>query len=265
MCQTIPQFLSVARLTTAFHALGVLAYGDYSDLPAVPVVSFSGWHTRVRDISPFAAALRPQGGGDYPEAAKTAVVELLKVVSRPTVVVWYADAPPHARSPLEGNGVSEQRALGGGDDFDWVKLCRRLADARVTVCPVVSGMAGHGERYFAVAAALTGGACVLVPDTQAPTITRATISLMVSLEESGGRPICSFSSPPPPSSLSWVPSTTPAPRPASPLRLMAVARSRRLPPRPPPRASSPAPAGAPPGLSRSSAGRRSASRRCPPS
>lgn len=33
--------------------------------------------------------------GDAPEAAKTAIVELLKHVDKPTVVIWYADAPPH--------------------------------------------------------------------------------------------------------------------------------------------------------------------------
>jgi hypothetical protein len=178
--QTIPQFLSVARLTAAFHRLGVLAYGDYSELPAVPVTSFSGWHTRVKDIFPFAAHLEAAGGGDFPEAAKTAACAVLKNVERQTVVLWYTDAPPHARSPLAGNGTAELREL-GSDNFDWVRLCRRLAAAHVTVYPIISDvhMAQLNSRWYTFIAAATGGTCIIVRDTAASTITRTTINVLV--------------------------------------------------------------------------------------
>jgi len=64
-----------------FRSVGVVAYGDYATDPAArPPVSFSGWHTRVRDILPFTTAtLQVEGTGLNPDAAKTAIVEVLKV------------------------------------------------------------------------------------------------------------------------------------------------------------------------------------------
>lgn len=36
-----------------------------------------------------------QGGGDHPEAVKTALAELTEEVSRETVCILLTDAPPH--------------------------------------------------------------------------------------------------------------------------------------------------------------------------
>jgi hypothetical protein len=101
-------------------------YYDYCDPKAV---TWSGWGTSYKDLSKYVTALAPSGGGEFPvllcaskkrstrcqellnilngcvhcagdapEAAKTAIWELLKHVDKPTVVIWYADAPPHHKT-----------------------------------------------------------------------------------------------------------------------------------------------------------------------
>lgn len=97
-----------------------------------------------------------------------------QVVTRKTIVLWFAAAHPNARPASD-----ESKAL-GPDACDWVALCRRLAAAHVTVYPVLSSDAtGAALRAFTFAAAVTGGACVVTPDASTSSTTRTTINLLV--------------------------------------------------------------------------------------
>lgn len=193
--KTIPSVLGVARLATVFRSVGVVAYGDYAtDSAARPPVSFSGWHTRVRDILPFTTTtLQVEGTGHNPDAAKSAIVEVLKlgrplcaglggdhtppllqVVTRPTVVLWFAAAPPHIRP-----SSPELAALGAGS-YDWVALSRRLAAARVSLYAIMSNAAPTSTlRFFTFATTATGGACIVAPDTSTVSTTRTAINVLV--------------------------------------------------------------------------------------
>jgi hypothetical protein len=100
---------------------------------------------------------------------------LCQIVTRKTVVLWFAAAPPNVRPASD-----ESKALSSPDAYDWVHLCRNLAAARVTVYPVMSSDATSATlRVFAFAAAMTGGACVVTPDTSTASTTRTTINLLV--------------------------------------------------------------------------------------
>lgn len=176
---TLPQYLNIAHLTGAFSRIGVLAYQDYSDKYET---RWSGWYTSLRDLSKFADGLRPAGGGDAPEAAKTAIVELLRHVENPTIVIWYADAPPHHktnRASYSNQGL-ELRKLGEAN-WDWVGLCGRLATAGVRVFPIINTQDFKTASFYMWMAKQTGGQALLTNQTNAHTISSITINLILAL------------------------------------------------------------------------------------
>ena len=127
---SIPEILALAKLSGAFSRLGVLAYRDYSD---TEVVIWSGWNTP--NLPEFVRNLEPSGGGDFPEAAKTALIRALQAVDKEsqTLILWYADAPPHHFSVQSyKNDVTEANAYPEGAT-DWVKLCRMAKRRNCTV------------------------------------------------------------------------------------------------------------------------------------
>ena len=84
------------------------------------VVNWSGWvegdgGSGGGDILvEWAKGLTAEGGGDYPEAAKTALKFLVGLVSsaasppgRETLVLWYTDSPPHHRAHRSINRLLE--------------------------------------------------------------------------------------------------------------------------------------------------------------
>ncbi|CAK5262277.1 unnamed protein product [Mycena citricolor] len=85
--QSIPEILALAKLSGAFSRVGVLAYKDYSD--ETELVNWSGWN--VPNLSSFVHDLQSTGGGDFPEAAKTALIRALQKVdakNAQTLVLW---------------------------------------------------------------------------------------------------------------------------------------------------------------------------------
>ena len=69
----------------------------------------------------MASSLEPSGGGDIPEALKTALKLVSKHVDDESLVILYTDAPPHSRyfGSNEDNLRLENVAL--CHDFDWLK------------------------------------------------------------------------------------------------------------------------------------------------
>jgi len=140
-----------------------------------------------------------RAAGDWPEAAKTAASRACEVI-RPevatTLVVWYADAPPHHASNGElanptGNRAKEHKALGGDKDpaaADWVALMHRMAARGAVVCPIISFTAAPFATgsFFAYAAAATGGHC-LTTFNDGESIAGATIKLFLALAGETGR------------------------------------------------------------------------------
>lgn len=176
---TLPQYLNIAHLTNAFSRIGVLAYYDYSDKH---ITRWSGWYTSLKDLSKFADGLRPAGGGDAPEAAKTAIVDLLTYVEKPTIVVWYADAPPHHKTnkAAYSNQGLELRKLGAAN-WDWVELCGRLAKREIVVYPIINTQDFKTAAFYMWMARATGGKTLLTGQTTAHTISSVTINLILAL------------------------------------------------------------------------------------
>ncbi|KAF8202650.1 hypothetical protein K438DRAFT_2015248 [Mycena galopus ATCC 62051] len=154
---SIPEILALAKLSGVFLRFGVLAYKDYTD-PADEIVSWSGWNSDA--LPKFVQDLDPSGGGDFPEAAKTALIRGLQAVDKEskTLVLWYADAPPHHISiQSHENDVSEAKAFPAGA-VDWVKLCHTARRRNCTVFSFTpNSMDIAHSAFYVLLSELTGG------------------------------------------------------------------------------------------------------------
>ncbi|KAK3063476.1 hypothetical protein LTS18_000127, partial [Coniosporium uncinatum] len=98
--QSISQIVPIATLTNCFEHIGLLAYRDYCD--GKSPLEWSGWlspaaNQKQPDATKKASELRTTGGGDAPEATKTALAKAYEVMrsDAKTVILLYTDAAPH--------------------------------------------------------------------------------------------------------------------------------------------------------------------------
>jgi hypothetical protein len=175
--KSIPEILALARLSGAFSRLGVLAYRDYSDSE---VVTWSEWNTP--DLPDFVRKLEPTGGGDFPEAAKTALIRALQAVDKEsqTLILWYTDAPPHHRSISSyKNDVVESNAYPQGAT-DWVKLCRMAKRRNCTVFSFTPDSMVHQHScFFILLSELTGGISISANVRSSAVISRLTLDVIL--------------------------------------------------------------------------------------
>ncbi|KAJ7825130.1 hypothetical protein B0H14DRAFT_3727106 [Mycena olivaceomarginata] len=176
---SIPEILALAKLSGAFSRLGVLAYKDYSDPPA-EIAAWSGWNSPT--LPQFVSDLTASGGGDYPEAAKTALIRGLQAVDKNsnTLVLWYADAPPHHMSIQSyQNDVAEAKAFPAGA-VDWVKLCHTARRRNCTVfCFTPHSADLNFSSFYVLLAELTGGICITSKATSSALISRLTLGVIM--------------------------------------------------------------------------------------
>lgn len=131
--------------------LRFLAYGDY-DTPE-NVTCISGYD---EDAFAVLQATHIFGGGDSPEASKTALNALLDTAANDpctaNAVFLFTDAPPHSDAPgatgSTRSHIQKERAL-LGDRFDWCNLCRRFSAAAIPVTTFMPAyLAPTLARYY---------------------------------------------------------------------------------------------------------------------
>lgn len=169
----------------------IVSYEDYCDGQNVLRVC-EGQEGGRKKLNAFASNLKPGGGGDTPEAVKTALNRIVEMLRRHnardtgtsgrTVVIHYTDAPPHHPSKVgssQDNITKEIKALKGKDPgFDWVDIC---AAFRELDTPVITFLA---RQYCnSVVSKFMGllGNVVIMPDTNPETITRYTMGALLQL------------------------------------------------------------------------------------
>mmetsp|Transcript_28694 Transcript_28694/g.95261 ORF Transcript_28694/g.95261 Transcript_28694/m.95261 type:complete len:964 (+) Transcript_28694:65-2956(+) len=164
----------------------LVAYEDYCDGERL-LRSCAGTRAELQE---FAGKLKAGGGGDCPEAAKTAlnhVAEKLREknsklasASHRNIVVHYTDAPPHHGDPGQGksNNLQERKALGGKTPgFDFVEICKAFKAFGTQVITFMPP--GTGTDYHWFWALL--GECVVLPNTEPNTITKFTMGVLLQL------------------------------------------------------------------------------------
>ncbi len=162
----------------------VFAYGDYCDME---VTKWSGWEKNVMNLMPFVSGLRAAGGGDAPEAAKTAIRDMAANITKNTKIIFYTDAPPHIidtgmakMNSFYGNLAMEKEAL--GDDFDWLTLCTRLVSAGGKCWFIVPNKIDDTSQHvYSFMSLVTGGKTLAIPSTSAEIISKTTIDILLSI------------------------------------------------------------------------------------
>ena len=180
--KSLLDIIRISSLTACFSRIGVMTYGDYC---GGPITQWSGWLSRDANseitqetLLEFARNLRPDAGGDYPEATKTGLAHAYHVMrgDAKTIVLLYTDAPPHM--PLTGgdNFRTEKHRLLSSGDFgqsgplfaDWVTAAGTLArgEKQAQVFAFVEPAGGAtGEStlsLYTLLCEVTGGACLRV-------------------------------------------------------------------------------------------------------
>jgi len=169
----------ISSLTGRFSRIGVMTYGDYC---GGPLTQWSGWYSEGPDteitqtaLLDFVSVLRPDHGGDWPEATKTGLAHAYQVMREcaTTIMLLYTDAPPHM--PITGgdNHKAERRLLKTRGSFgdsaarfvDWASAAQTLrhGDKRAKVfCLVDPGSyAIIGTlTFYAFLSVATGGHAV---------------------------------------------------------------------------------------------------------
>ncbi|EHL02872.1 putative ariadne-like RING finger protein [Glarea lozoyensis 74030] len=100
---TLPHLLTLTTVTTSFSRLSILAYRAY--FPPTLILSFSGWKdpsspTARAELTHFAQTLHPDGGGDEPEAMKTALARAYEVMRPEATTLVLFDRDNDARGDL---------------------------------------------------------------------------------------------------------------------------------------------------------------------
>jgi hypothetical protein len=131
------------------------------------------------------ATVDAKGGGDTPEAVRTALSEV------PTVMKWrrqatklailLADAPPHANSSPDSQYYQVEQAHLGKEKADWVGLCNRIAEKNIRCLPIAIGHPAHTDlllRFNSVLATLTKGLALSITPTDIGKLTGHLVALV---------------------------------------------------------------------------------------
>ncbi|KAM0818376.1 hypothetical protein AB5N19_04186 [Seiridium cardinale] len=198
--ESLPRIISVSALTDAFARIGVLAYRDYC---AGELIQWSGWCGRDGEVGrdellSFTQRLRANYGGDWPEATKTGLAKAYSVMraEAKTLILLYADAPPHMVWDKGGNHQQETRCLtqdtlGMGSSSskfsDWVSAARTLQGQdgelherkQAQVFPIVESHLIDTTSPYIYMAHQTKGMCFQIRDATSSLISELSMSLLL--------------------------------------------------------------------------------------
>lgn len=205
---SLPEIIKISALTGCFSRIGIVAYRDYC---GGDLTEWSGWHglddradlehvpatqkASRQQLLDFAKRLRPDHGGDWPEAAKTGLARMYANMRDDvgTVVVFFADAPPHTAATAGVNRTREIAALTNRANAslygpeapafaDWVSLTNTLRTGRkqARVFSIVQSHLADTLALFTYLSARTGGACFEIPNScGAAVISQVTLGILL--------------------------------------------------------------------------------------
>ncbi|KAF0694544.1 Aste57867_14584 [Aphanomyces stellatus] len=190
---TIRQILPMLELLFQGRVkLHVVSYKDYCDAKH-GIITHCGQRTHTNEeLLAFAAKLGPIGGGDYPEAVKTALnftlhqIDTIRETSKPaeskSLVIIYTDAPPHHALTESDYEEAEKRAIAANPNYragyDWIGIRNAFKDANV---PVYTFHSVHGQCLKSIPFYDLLGPVVPLRNTATINITKATIGLLMHL------------------------------------------------------------------------------------
>ncbi|KLU86096.1 hypothetical protein MAPG_05115 [Magnaporthiopsis poae ATCC 64411] len=201
LSKSLPEIIRISALTGCFSRIGVMAYRDYC---GGELVEWSKWYLVDGTVVPdqtvsraqlldFARSLRPDAGGDWPEAAKTglaAAYEQMRAEAK-TIMLLFADAPPHTEATKGTNREREKRSLKQKDSYggtgnlfvDWIQAAHlfRTGPKACKVFSIIDSHLNDTLAPFTLLSSRTRGTCLRVPQDKitAAFITELTIATLL--------------------------------------------------------------------------------------
>jgi hypothetical protein len=183
---SLPQFIHMTRVIGCVGRVSVLVYRDYDVIRhrSIELTEFSGWDLSLQQLGDFVKRQSAIGGGDAPEAAKTAARRLLKECSRPCIVFWYTDAPPHhLMAGSDPAHYDQEKELLGKEGFDWVNVCKDFQKAGHQVFTFLPSycISSATYRFYAMLASYSKGHTVHMRNISAEDISKTSVGLFLVL------------------------------------------------------------------------------------
>jgi len=177
--QVLEQIFRMIRILFGGRVrLHIIGYKDYCDNEII-----AECHDNVKIQQWVRDNLRASGGGDAPEAAKTALNVLYEYIQsqdaakgRQSLVFIYTDAPPHHPNTRStpSNIAGERKAIAAKypkPGFDWVDICKAFRAMELPFFTFLHSNISRDTRLFWQML----GEVVLMPSTSTDAITKATI------------------------------------------------------------------------------------------
>ena len=177
--QVLEQICRMIKILFGGNArLHIISYKDYCDKKIIEEC-----HSNYEIQTFVANKLRADGGGDAPEAAKTALNNLYQHIvqksksaeNKPENIVFvYTDAPPHhSQTGSSPNNIKQEKAalLSSKPGFDWIRICAAFKSLNVPIYTFVSKSISTQTKLFWK----MFGNLVEMPNVNVSTITKATI------------------------------------------------------------------------------------------
>ncbi|RFU81087.1 dihydroxyacid dehydratase [Trichoderma arundinaceum] len=197
--KSLPEVISISALTGCFERIGVLAYRDYCD---TRLTEWSGWCSPAGKVQgadvvsqdavlDMARKMIPTGGGDWPEATKTGLAKAHSVMrsEATTIVLLYADAPPHFKETGDENYRKEKAALANpklwGEDgklfVDWTSAAKSLRNGpkKAVVFSMIQQVSVNAHSAYLYLSTVTGGTLFEVEHMVSDKISQLTIGVLL--------------------------------------------------------------------------------------
>lgn len=153
----------------------------------------------------FVKNLKASGGGDWPEAGKTAFCSVLThlILRNPDILdgnankilIHFTDAPPHHATNKHDNYNAEKKELleqqkryvskgmyKQHPGFDWICICDEFSRLGIPVFTITPKKYFRIEKvwpFYAILAHRSGGKVIVLNDTSPDSITRATMAILL--------------------------------------------------------------------------------------
>ncbi|KAK3291237.1 uncharacterized protein B0H64DRAFT_450862 [Chaetomium fimeti] len=197
---SLNDIIRISATTACFSRIGVLGYRDYHS--GMAVTEWSGWHSRDAQsevsgagLLAFVDGLKTGPGVDWPEAVKTGLAlayQLMRPTAK-TIILMYADAPPHTELTgglwqTELDKLREPGVYGGNGKLfeDWTSISRTLSEGekQAQVFSIIKsnnyGLTYEPDPMFLYLSSCTGGVCMALRASPTPTtISEVTIGLLL--------------------------------------------------------------------------------------
>eukprot|EP01083_Nonionella_stella_P041325 112037_1 len=171
--------------------LHIISYKDYCDKKVI-----EQFHSTTKIQAWVKTHLKASGGGDEPEAAKTALNLLYKRITKSgtrmdskSIVFVYTDAPPHHPSVGSNkDNIRKEKAeikkkYGPSTTcpgFDWIEICKAFRRIELPIYTFIARARPHRTKAFWKLL----GEVIEMPNTNVDTITTATIGCLNQLMDS---------------------------------------------------------------------------------